>query len=261
MSLMSYDEYVRLGKHEMPYVVRINSAEKSLFYFGEEHSFNPNHKQWEVLKDSWKEFIASSDRNNLLALTEGGVRPVASTEEEAILKYGGMGLVSFLADKEGIKVESPEPNEKEERTKLEERFSRDEIQYYYFARVMGQWGRLLAPKPNFEEYIESYLRGDEKESEWMGYDFSLDGMKGLHEKFFGQQFNSEDQEHFYEVSKPTDLKTRTNEVSRAVGDIRDEHIVKEIQRYWNEGKSIFALYGCTHVIRQESLLRETLGAN
>jgi hypothetical protein len=256
---MSYDEYVKLGQHERPYIVRINSAGKSLYYFGEEHSFDPKHKQWDVLKSLWKEFSKNPDKSSLVVLTEGGVRPVAPTEEEAILKYGGMGLVSFLASKDGVPVFTPEPNEKEERTKLEERFSKDEIQYYYFARVVAQYGRLLEPKPDFEKYIGDFLRGDERESGWVGYDFSLDAMKRLHEKFFGKPFDPADYKHFYDVSKPTDLKTRINEVSRANGDVRDEHIVKEIQRYWEEGKSIFISYGCSHVVRQEPLLKDLLG--
>jgi len=255
---MSYEEYVGLGEHVRPYIVHINSPGKSLYYFGEAHSFDPTHTQWKILKDLWQEFINNSNVTSRIALTEGGVRSVAPTAEEAISKGSGMGLVSFLAHEANIPIYSPEPNEQEERVKLEERFSRDEIQYYYFARVVGQWERLLNPRPEFEEYINRYLGDDKKESGWKDYDFSLKAMKELHTKFFDQEFNPEDYKLFEEICKPTHLKTRTNEVSRAVGDIRDEHIVKEIQRYWEEGKSMFVVYGSSHVVRQEKLLKELL---
>jgi hypothetical protein len=46
-----------------------------------------------------------------------------------------------LAAQENIKVFSPEPDEAYERSELEKEFPRDAIQYYYFARMVLQWGR------------------------------------------------------------------------------------------------------------------------
>jgi hypothetical protein len=259
MPLLSFEEYNLLGHHTTPYIVKIKSADKHLCYFGEQHSTDLKKEQWNILRDSWNEWTEVTENEQRIVFTEGGLRIPAETQEKAISQSGGIGLITYLAFQEKIEIHSPEPNEKEERNMLEKEFSRDEIQYYYFARVVAQWWRFQDPKPEFEEYIAAYLLDDKKESGWQSYDFSLTSMKQVHRSLFNDTFDLENQKFFYDISKPTVLDTRVNQVARKVSNFRDEHIAKEIKKYWDEGKSIFGIYGATHVVRQEPLLRELLG--
>lgn len=253
--LMSYEEY-QTTRHKTPYMVLLKSGFNFLYYFGERHSFNPTDEQWIEEKSFWQDFLEKTEGQKRIVFTEGGKRPIEKNEEQAILKHGGMGFVTYLAHKENIRTYSPEPNESYERLEMEKRFSREQIQYYYFARVVHQWSRKHNPKPDFEEYINRYLESDKKESGWSDFSFSLESMKKIHNDIFHTTFDENDSDFFYGVTNPVVLKTEINEVSRASSMIRDEYIVKEIQKYISKGYSIFAQYGCSHVVMQEPLLKE-----
>ena len=253
--LMSYEEYQKT-RHKTPYTVLLKAGSNFLFYFGERHSFNPSDEQWIEEKIFWRDFLQKTEGQKRIVFTEGGKRPNEENEEQSILKHGGMGLATFLAYQEKIETYSPELSESYERSEMEKIFSREQIQYYYFARIVHQWSRKQNPKPDFEEYVNRYLESDKKESGWSDFDFSLTAMKKVHTDIFHTVFNENDSDFFYSITNPVVLKTEINEVSRASSVIRDEYIVKEIQKYISQGYSIFAQYGCSHVVMQEPLLKD-----
>lgn len=255
MPLMTYDEYQKT-EHETPYAISLKSSSNFLYYFGERHSFNPKDEQWIEAKKIWLDFLKQTENTKRIVFIEGGKRPHEIDEEQSILKHGGMGLATYLAQQSKIDTYSPEPDEKYERGELGKEFSREQIQYYYFARVVHQWGRKQNPKPNFEDYITHYLEGDKKESGWSDFDFSLVNMTKIHNDIFQTVFNQNDADFFKSIVSPVVLKTMVNKVSRASSEIRDKFIVKEIQKYITKGYSIFAQYGCSHVVMQEPLIRE-----
>lgn len=252
---MSYEEYQNTH-HETPYKVVLQSGSNFLYYFGERHSYDPADPQWIQLKTFWEDFLQKTNGQKRIVFTEGGIRPYVESMEEAVLTHGGMGLITHLATKANVNTYSPEPNEKTERDELETKFSRDQIQYYYFARVVHQWNEKQNPKSNFKEYIEPFLKGDQISSGWTDFDFSVENMKNIHTKIFHTEFSESDQDFFYNITNPVVIESVINEVSRASSVFRDEYIVKEIQRYISEGHSIFAEYGCSHVVMQEPFLKE-----
>lgn len=258
MSLMTYEEYSKT-QHKTPYTVVIQSGINFLYYFGERHSFNPNDEQWVEEKKFWKDFLDKTKDTKRIVFIEGGKRSYEENEKQSIITNGGMGLATYLAKQEGIETYSPEPNEKYERNELEKKFSKEEIEYYYFARVVHQWGLTQEPKPDFQEYINRYLLGDKKESGWTDFDFSLEAMKKIHSNLFQTRFDENDTDFFYGIVNPVVPKTIINRVSALSSDIRDRYIVGEIKRYISDGYSIFAQYGCSHVVMQEPLLNLTLG--
>lgn len=260
MPILTYEEYSKI-RHDTPYTLSLRSGENFLYYFGERHLFKPIDPQWDKLKTFWNEFLNKTKGQKRIVFTEGGLRPVEESEEQAIIKHGGMGLTTFLAHQEKIGIHSPEPDEKYERSELEKDFPRDIIQYYYFARVVLQWGRKNDPKPDFVEYITRYLNNDKKESAWDAYDFSLDNMRRIHKELFNQEFDEHDTQFFYDVSNPVVTKSEVNKVSASSSIIRDEYIVSEIQKFIHDGYSIFAEYGCSHVVMQEPVLRELFEPN
>jgi hypothetical protein len=258
MSILTYEQYSKI-QHPIPYLLTLQSGTKVLYYFGEKHLFAPIDPQWDTLKAYWNEFLTRTTGQPRIVFTEGGVRRVKASEEQAIIEDGGMGLVTFLAHQSHIDTHSPEPDEAYERSELEKQFSRDTIQYYYFARVVYQWGRKHEPKPDFVAYISTYLQQDAEKSGWDDYDFSLAHMKLLHTEIFHTEFDEYDTEFFSEISNPLLCVSEINKVSVASGLVRDAYIVQEIQAYLQKGYSIFAQFGCSHVVMQEPLLREMLG--
>ena len=256
MPLMSYNEYQH-KRHSIPYVFTLESAGKYIYYFGESHSFDPEHPQWPDEKIFWNDFLNHTEGKKRVVFIEGGYRDVSENENEGILKYGGMGLAIQLAYNAGIERFSPEPDEKYEQLELEKKFTREEIQYYYFARIVNQWHR-KKPRPDFEEYINSYLENDKKESGWTDFDFSLDAMKKIHRDIFNTEFDMDDVDFFSKAVNPVKGLSVINAVSRASSAIRDEYIVEKICEYVKEGYSIYLQFGATHAVIQEPLLRELL---
>lgn len=256
MPLMTYNDYVK-QRHSVPYTFILESKGNFIYYFGEAHSFDPEHPQWVGQKDFWNDFVKNTEGKKRIAFIEGGERPVSKDEKEAILNHGGMGLVTWLAHEAGIERFSPEPDEKYERDELEKNFTKEEIQYYYFARVVHQWHR-KNPQPNFEEYINRYLEDDKKQSGWTDFDFSIDAMKKIHTDIFHTEFDIHDTDFFYNAGNPTKGLSVVNAVSRASSAIRDEYIVEQICKYVKDGYSIYLQFGCTHAVMQEPLLRELL---
>lgn len=244
---------------QWPYILTLEYQGSQLYYFGEAHSFDPNNPQWDEVRLLWKKFLDATQGKLRIVFVEGGLPrlPESCTESEAIKSDGGAGLGEWLARQAGIEVRSPEPPEARERAELEKQFTRDEIQYYYFARVALQWIRLLEPRMPFDTYIQAFLDADRKYANWDGYDFSLEHMQTLHLQFTGKEFDLADEGIFYDQSNPANSKTIGGRLARA-NSSRDEHIAEQIVSTMKQGVSIFAIYGGGHVVVQEPLLRELL---
>ncbi len=262
MPLMTYDEYESLDpRPKKPYPFSIQSDHNALYYFGEGHSYDPYNEQWVEEKIFWQSFLKATEGQKRIVFVEGRKRSVINTEEQAILTDGGMGLATYLAHQEGIDTFCPEPDRTYEKNELIKQFSKEEVQYYYFARVVGQWNRKQEPRPDFEEYINGFLERDKNDSKWTDFDFSLNHMKEVHTVLFERDFDEHDNDFFYNVTNPVKLVTTINKVSRASTEIRDKYIVEQIQKYMNAGYSIFIQFGATHAVMQESLLKELFCIN
>jgi hypothetical protein len=250
--LIPYQKYQEI-EHQVPYFFKIGTNDQCLYYFGSKHSYDPNDSQFHELAEKWKEFISTTKEEDSVVLVEGGKRPYIEDEIESIQQGGEASFITTLAQKAGIEAESPEPEESLEREQLLKKFTPDEIQYYYFARVVYQWSR-KDPQPNFEEYVTNYLEQDQHSSKW-NFDFSMKNMMQIHQKLFNTPFDKTDADFFYNSIDPTQNNCVINDVSRESGVIRDLEIVVQIKKHWEEGKSIYVVYGASHAVMQEPALR------
>ncbi len=244
-----YDEFHKKDIHQ-PYFFQIKKNQQCLFYIGSKHSFDPDNIQNQIIKKHWQEFLRQTGIKNCIALNEGGERELADTEKESIKKGGEAGLLTWLAKKDHINIYSPEPNHNFELEQLLKNFSKDEVIYYYFARLVDQWHRI--GKPDFTNYLEGYLKRLELETNWTDYEFSIKNMIKIHDKTHDHKFNKDDQTCVHNDANPIYSK-----VASACSHIRDTFIVSEIKRLWEEGKNIFIVYGSGHFIVQRPAL-ETL---
>ena len=80
-------------------------------------------------------------------------------------------------------------------------------------------------------------------------------------KTFGDEFN-ENILIFLKMLYHHQIDSRINEVARSCGNIRNEYMVNEIQKYWSTGYSIYIHYGAGHAAMQkpaiENFVRKTL---
>lgn len=253
--LYSYDEWKAVSK-KIPYSFTVEKNGQYLYYFGANHSHDPKNEQFPVLREFWKDFLEKTDGKNGVVFVEGGLRKLLEDEEMAIKWDSESGFITFLANSAHVSVYCPEPNRTEEREELLKKFSKEEVQYYYFARVAHAWHR-RDPKPNFEEYIGSYLEINKADSKWEDFDFSFEHMKLIHRKLFGADFENNEQFSFKNIN-PTVENSVINKVARACSTHRNVHVVAEILKFWKEGKNIFVVFGGAHAILQEPALRRLI---
>lgn len=256
--LYSYADWQTIGNKEQSYHIEIQKGDQFLYYFGSNHSRDPQNFQYPELKKYWQDFLEKTHSKNSIFLGEGGIRKISEDENMAIRKDAEGGLVTLFAHQAEIPIESPEPTSHDERQELVKQFSKEEVQYYYFARTVHQWLDIPEPRPNFKEYMGRFLARDEKDSQWVGFDFSFENMERIHKTIFGTDFSYQDKDFFYSIINPTKEKSIINAVAGSCSMFRNVHIVAMIEELWKDGKNIFAVFGGGHLILQERALRKLL---
>lgn len=253
--LLPYSEYSS-KEYSFPYTYHFSSGDQHLYFFGSSHTYNPDDEQILKLEVFWGEFETVTKKLKRKVLVEGGKREVLSSKKEAIETGGEIQYTALLAAQNGIYVESPEPPASYWYRTLASKFSKDAVAYYDFVRVCYQWNQKDV-RPPFESYIGNFIESNIKNSGWDDYNFSLDHMKKIHSELFGTTFKEDDKQFFYDIINPTTSFSVINEVSRADDEgIRDVYILSEIERYWNEGDSLFIIYGQQHAVILEGALRK-----
>jgi hypothetical protein len=243
---MSYEEYAKI-KHGRPYMYTLLKSDQALFYFGANHSCNPENEQYQFFDYFWEEFLNCTQGKNCVVLIEGSLRGKHTTKYDAIVKGGGEGgLLQFYAEQHQISVICPEPDEQFLHEQLLQQYLPDQILYRDFSHICMQFHRYRKVNSNLE--FESF---------YQKYDFpiSLDGMKKIHTQIFGIEFDITDEKFFYNVSNPVDSRTIINQVCRSASEIRDEAIVACIQNLIEQEKNIFIAYGATHAVMQKAAIK------
>lgn len=249
-----YDELNRRGKIH-PYIYKLGSKQQWLYFFGVRHTYDPEDEQHAELKTTWGEWLTETEGGKRIVLTEGGKRPVSKGEIDAIKENGEAGLATYLADKANVRVESPEPDRREEADMLAEKFGRDRVMFYYFIRQVPQWFSENQQRGvEFEEYFGNFMKLRKKSLGWENYDFSITHMKELFKEYTGVAFKvpkgRQGRSDVYEQHSPTH-----NEVASACSRYRDKYILSYVKELWDEGYSIFIVYGSGHAIVMEPALR------
>ncbi len=256
--LMTYEEYIeRATTPGKSYIYEIEKDGQVLDYIGVAHIYDLVDEQIAGIRNRFDDFVKKTNRHDRIVLIEGGKRPIASSEEEAMKVGGEPNLVTFWAAQENIDTVSPEPDRQAEADHLLEEFSREEVMHYYFARQVNQWNLMKRPE-SLEDYMGKTLKRHSEFLNWEGFDFSLENMIKIHKEITDQQFNPEDWEFFQALTDPRKNVAVTNKVCARSSRFRDAHIVSEILRLWKGNKDIFIVYGRTHAIMQEPAIRKFL---
>lgn len=242
--LYTYDDEEYRKRARTPnYSFEITRGDQRLHYFGTNHSRDISNPQYEALRTYWADFLEKTNGKNAVVFVEGGVRRIHPDEETAVREDSDPGFVTLLAHKANIACYSPEPPSGDIEKYVLENFPEDELNYYYFARMVNQWNHIPDPRPAFEHYMRT---------------FSLEEMKRMHMSITGVEFNESDKELFALLSNPTKRNNPLHKLIRAFGVYRNAFIVQEIEKVWSEGKNIFIVYGGSHPILQERALRTLL---
>ncbi len=244
--IMSYEEYATV-KHGCPHMYTFLKPDQALFYFGANHSCDPENMQYSLLKYFWNEFLQCTQSKNCVVLIEGSLRGKHANEHDAITQGGGEGgLLQFYAQQHGIPAICPEPSKEFLYEQLLQQFSAQEIVYLDFSHIGMQFHRCrkVDPTLEFESFYQTYKRS-----------LSLDTITEIHAQLFDTPFDMHDEKFFYNNSNPVGQKNRINVIARANSRMRDEAIVACITDLIKQGKNIFIAYGVTHAVMQKAAIR------
>ena len=242
-SIMSFEEYEPI-EHDVPYLFKLIKPNQCLFYFGSNHSHNPENEQYSKLEQAWSKFLQLTKGQNCVVIIEGDLRPEHQTEIEAIIKDGETGFISFLAHQHNIVCISPEPDDTYLETQLRKSFSPDYIYYMRFTDIWHQFNELRKNDPTLDlvKYIHKF-------DDFLGRK-NLDQFEKIHEQLFHTTFdvyNDNFLNKLIDSTKPTAITP----VHRQNNILRDEYIVHEIHNLIKQGKNIFIVYGAAHAVMQE----------
>lgn len=118
-----------------------------------------------------------------------------------------------------------------------------------------QWNN-IQEKPEFKEYIEVFLKNNKEKSGWEDIDFSYEGMMNIHARLFNSEFSETDKDFLGSILDPRKNTSIINKISSFDDSgLRDDYILDQINKYWIEGLNIFIIYGYSHAVMQEPVLR------
>lgn len=256
--LISYKRMLEIydnNEKPVPYAIERSTVDQKVIFIGCQHTNDISSPQFTKLKEYWRKFVRETKDPRIL-LVEGGASSPHESEEKAISVSGEKGLVTYLAHQEDIEVASPEPPRKAEADKLANEFGRDSVMLYYFLRQIPQYHRMRSKREPIKKYMQKTLDSYSKRLEWVGFDFSYQHLVDIYQATFSANFDPNDRNRAHMLSDPTLDETVVNKVSRSSGRYRDAYIAVEIIKYWNEGKSIFAVFGSAHAYSLEPILEE-----
>lgn len=240
---------------DTPHEIKIVKGDQELCFLGSDHTDDPDNSHVKFIEKRWQEFLKEHpNKEDVIVFVEGGTRPVISSADEAIKRHGEPGLMVYLAHQAGVKFDSPEPqSRRDEIRELLKKFPEEEVAYYYFIRDVVSWLRRKNPNSNLDDFINRRLEYLKTRDVGWHIDITHESMICFHNKKFGHQFGLDDKDCFESSASPYE-----NPVASACSHYRDAYIVAEIKKYWDEGKSIFVVYGMGHSVTQEPALKELL---
>jgi len=80
-----------------PVTLELSDGDKKLFYFGANHSRDPDNFQYKELKKYWRKFLEETKENDKIVLLEGVPSKVSENEREAIKEGAESSFMTLLS--------------------------------------------------------------------------------------------------------------------------------------------------------------------
>jgi hypothetical protein len=255
-------------------IIRRSHKDQHLVAVGIAHSYEEDAPAITIVRRELDAFIQQTQGRKRIILNEGGQRAPGKDEVTSIHENAESGLLAFRAKEAGIPIDSPEPPELSEAEELlQQKFTREQIFYYYFARQLPQWAKISRhTKISFGEYmnkvfnklqtkltaLEAEREPDDQRPKWSEFEFSVDNFVTIHKDLFPDRaFNAK---FLIEQTERLHLKdTSIQRLKRACSRIRDKYILDEVVKHWQNGESVFIVYGGEHIYALEPAF-EMLGS-
>ncbi len=245
---------------------------KRLTYYGSEHLNDPEHEMFSDIETRFNnanpDVVFVEGYPNLNWDNKEEVEALRNlTREEAILGYGENFFTAKLAADRGIRVESPEPEFKDEvGYLLDTGFSKDHVFAYYFYKQIPYYLRTHSVEDrsaeDFKEFMEPQLERFRESINWEGFDYSYEHAVEIGRAIWNEDL---DIENFNErkvdpalSDEFEDERTGINDIAAQSSMFRDVHIANKIAEAMKNHNSVFIVYGSAHAVMQEPALRKVI---
>jgi hypothetical protein len=262
-NLMVDEDKTDLKISQFPYVFELYNKGKTqqLTFFGTEHSSDVNNKQWKILERDWRKFVDNTQVEKRVVFLEGSPR-VFSFEKyldnnekitglEVVQKYGEFGAWSYFSQDDQKEVIFVDPKFNDEAEYLLRRFDKTAVSYYFFARYFGSY--INKQNITFDEALKQAVITTHNKTH-SSFSGSVEDYKKIHQQFFNHKLDEGQIEVVRKASWPTRYDCQSNEVARQSTVFRNIYILKQIKKYWEQGKNVFILFGAGHAVAQKPVL-------
>ncbi|WP_422104180.1 hypothetical protein [Winogradskyella sp.] len=228
LTMEEYRNYV--NSHERPYVYN----KENILVFGSEHTKNPNDPQIGSIEIAFKEFKPTT------VLVEGRLGFLIPYAMDPILRFGEMGKVGELANKNSIPMYSWDTPKNELLKALQEKFEPEQIALKEI--LTPYFGNLRFGKPESpEKYVEQYLF----RAEWLGVQDKIKSIKDI-DRIWKRDFSTE--KDWRDTSDQWGLPGYLSEIADHSNFIRNQHLVCTINQLLSHGERLFVICGSSHAV-------------
>jgi hypothetical protein len=255
--LMSYEKYSKV-RHETPYFYSLKSDNQLLYYFGTNHSQDPNNPQYNLLMEKWNKFASESNGMKTAVIIESfEISTQEDSIEKSIRRYGERGTGAYLASQNKSLLVFGEPGAKKVVAHLLKKYSKEEVLLFFESIAINFWYKNKSEK-SLQEFLSSHTDKYRRLLNWPDLIISTDLIKDIYKKIFNQELDINDEKIFSRITSPVGTGSRINELSRSQSMYRNEYILNQIEKYWDEGYDIFIIYGAGHAVMQEPAIRSLI---
>ena len=239
----TWEEHGRLyPKGDDTYVLQIDSDVGGLRYFGSKHTRDRRHPQREQIETLWQDFQPT------VALHEGRSRGfLIGPIYERLLGLTEPALVHTLARRDGIPLYSLEPAYDREVGELLKRWSREQVALYFTLRVYWSEAQGRANDALAADLLA-------KRTDTPALSGSLASVADM-DRVWNRDFSDHGEWRTLKKEPPSTYLHQISDDSRI---IRGQHMVRALVDLVRQGERVFAVVGCSHVIRQEPTIRDLL---
>lgn len=241
-----------------PYILEFKNGKKQIVFCGVEHLTDDSDIRNPLFTTIENEFFEV--RPNI-AINEGGdvSKTVYTSKQEAITRNGEIGLTKILCDSLKIHTVNGDPAVAAEFSELLKRYSKGEfLAYIVTERLMwGLKGQGITDQEEiarqYNDFVQQYIIKQGGVALGKG-EQSFDFYRSQYERLLKRPFSLEE----LEPTNPFKPKEKFQEIGRASKEIRDQFLLKTIDRLLDSNNKVFVVFGGWHLLACRPGLEEII---
>ncbi len=259
----------------IPYTYELTNGPKELLFFGSQHLTDPSSVMFEQLRTMFLEFkpelVLIGDRKETTPEEREAFEKqvLELTPDKLIHNHADIGFTVKLALDHKIPWIPGRPTDKQKFAYLlENGYKPEHVFAYRLMRIVIQYRNSQDPSwPAFFEYAKGFLTRFEANTNWEGFDYSVENFLAIINALFAKNFTLDSLLNLPEIeayalpdNKPPGWEhpSPLNEIGNLTWQYDDMVVVQKINQQFQNYNKIFILFGYSHASAQEPALRELM---